>query len=274
MRVKSFGPELGKSAAAVNAPKRQYIFGARLTPKHARLLAPGTDNGLAARFDDSGTDEKAFATKSAILHTRDIADEVPQFFFDSLGLRLAGGLLAQLSNELLDLVIEQPLGPASESGFVVGMLFAAQERHEHFARVFQRMIEVHDLSGRGKTEPSHIGQALGPIDEQDHLHQALDLPATDLNATGFGQMLLRLLIAGFIGPFQAHEPGQGRRVTALQPQSRIGRIMALLFAFVIVVIPCQREGTEQAVNPGAGSSLVMLAWLGLVSRVELVGGIL
>src|SRR5258706_8642361 len=108
----------------------------------------------------------------------------------------------------------------------------------------------------------------------DPLHQALDLPATDLNATGFGQMLLRLLIAGFIGPFQAHEPGQGRRVTALQPQSRIGRIMALLFAFVIVVIPCQREGTEQAVNPGAGSSLVMLAWLGLISSVDLVGGIL
>ncbi len=75
----------------------------------------------------------------------------------------------------------------------------------------------------------------------DPLHQALDLPTTDMNATGFGQMLLCFLIAGFIGPFQTHEPGQGWRVTALQPQSRIGRIMSLLFAFVIVVIPFQGE---------------------------------
>jgi len=73
------------------------------------------------------------------------------------------------------------------------------------------------------------------------LHHALDLPATDVNAAGFGQMLLCLLVAAFIGPLQTHEPGQGRRVSALQAQGSIGWVVPLLFAFVIVVIPLQGE---------------------------------
>ena len=109
------------------------------------MLAPGPNDGFAARFDHSRADEKGLATKSAVLHTRNIVEEVSQLFFDSFGLRLAVALLATLSDELLNLVIEQPLGPASESGFVVGMLFAAQKRHKDFASVFHRVIEVHDL---------------------------------------------------------------------------------------------------------------------------------
>src|SRR5438094_8305389 len=113
MRVKSLGPELAESAAAVNATKRQHVFGTRLAPKHARLFAPGADYGFAARLDHSGTDKEAFLTESAILHAGDIADEVTQLFFHRLGLRLAGAFLTDLSNELFDLVVEQPLGPAS-----------------------------------------------------------------------------------------------------------------------------------------------------------------
>jgi hypothetical protein len=36
----------------------------------------------------------------------------------------------------------------------------------------------------------------------DRLHHPLDLPSRDMDAAGFGQMLLGLLIAAFVGPLQ------------------------------------------------------------------------
>ena len=78
--------------------------------------------------------------------------------------------MASLGDEFLHLVFEQLLSPASQSGFVVGMFFAAEQCHQDFAGVLQGVIEIHDLDRRAKTKPSHIGQSVGSIDEENDLH--------------------------------------------------------------------------------------------------------
>jgi hypothetical protein len=76
------------------------------------------------------------------------------------------------------------------------------------------------------------------------LHQALDLTRRDVNAAGLGQVQLGLLVTGFIGPFQTENPGQSRRVTSFQTQRRIGGIVPLPLAFVIVIVPLQFKPPE------------------------------
>ena len=51
--IKPVLPELSQPAAAVDAAQGQHIFGTGLAPKHARLLATGTDDRFAARFNDA-----------------------------------------------------------------------------------------------------------------------------------------------------------------------------------------------------------------------------
>ena len=78
-------------------------------------------------------------------------------------------LLTGLSDQLLHLVLEQSPGPASEPLGVIGMLSTAQQRRQYFARVLERMIEVHDLDGSREAEPPHVGQALSSVNEQHQL---------------------------------------------------------------------------------------------------------
>src|ERR1035441_3893054 len=80
------------------------------------------------------------------------------------------------------------------------------------------------------------------------LDQSLDLPGRDLNAAGLFQVLVGLLVAGFIGPLQAHQPRQGRRATPLQSQGGIGRIVPLLLARMIVIVPFQGEEPEDTID--------------------------
>ena len=55
-----------------------------------------------------------------------------------------------------------------ETGWVVRMVFAAQECFQHLAGVFERMIKIDDLGGGGKAKPAPVGQSRGPVDEQHH----------------------------------------------------------------------------------------------------------
>ena len=87
-------------------------------------------------------------------------------------------------------------------------------------------------------------------------------------------MLLGLLVAGLIGSFQAHQPGQGGGAASLQSQGRIGRIVPLLLARMIVVVAFQGEEPEDAIDGQWRSPLALPAWFGLVSRVDAVGGLL
>ena len=53
MRVEPSLPELVEATTRMDAAQGQNVFGAWLTPKHARLLAAGTNDGLAAGLDDA-----------------------------------------------------------------------------------------------------------------------------------------------------------------------------------------------------------------------------
>ena len=122
--------------------------------------------------------------------------------------------------------------------------------------------DIHDGDGAAAGFGLPLLPSLRPCSHP--LDHALDLPGTGVNATGLGQMLLRLLITGFIGSLQAHQPGQGRRVTRFQAQRGIGGVMTLPLAFMVVIVSLQRERTEHALDLGADPSLVVLAWLGLI----------
>jgi hypothetical protein len=60
----------------MDAAQGQDVFGTGHTPKHARLLATSTDDGLAAGFDDAGPNEEAVTPEGALLHAADIVDEI------------------------------------------------------------------------------------------------------------------------------------------------------------------------------------------------------
>jgi len=87
-------------------------------------IASGADHFLAARLDHTGTDEETLTAKGAILHARDVVDEVGQFPFDCGGLGLAQALLSARSDQFLHLVFEQLPSPAPQTGFVVWALLA------------------------------------------------------------------------------------------------------------------------------------------------------
>jgi hypothetical protein len=106
------------------------------------------------------------------------------------------------------------------------------------------------------------------------LNQALNLARAEVDAAGFPPMVLGLLIAGFIGSLQADQASQGRCFVPLQAQRGLGRIMALFFACMVIVIALQFEGTKDAIDPQAFPSLALLARFGLVGGVDAVGGLL
>ena len=87
-------------------------------------------------------------------------------------------------------------------------------------------------------------------------------------------MPLRLLETGFISPLQTHQSTQSRAVTALQPQPGIRREMPGSFPWVVIVIALELEGTKQALHRQLDPAFAMLARLGLVARVDLVGRVL
>jgi hypothetical protein len=110
-----------------------------------------------------------------------------------------------------------------------------------------------------------LGRLSHPLD------QALNLPCADPDAAGFQQMVFGFLVTGLVGSLQATQSRQRGRATHLQPQRRIGRIMSLLFAFLVVVVALQFAGAKDALDAEAGPPLVVLARLGLVGGINAVG---
>ena len=104
------------------------------------------------------------------------------------------------------------------------------------------------------------------------LDQPVDLACADRDPAGLGQMQLGLLIAGFVGAFQTDQPRQRRAAAAFQSQGGVGRIMALLFAGMIIIVPGQREAAKQALDLDGFATLAPLPWPRLVAGIDLVGG--
>jgi len=105
----------------------------------------------------------------------EIALEITQFLRHGLGLRLTPASLASFFNQRPDLVFEQSLGPTSLPGFAFRMVFT-QQGVEHSARVFQRMVKVHDLHAALEAIFAHVFQTGGAIDQHHHLAGAAQTP--------------------------------------------------------------------------------------------------
>jgi hypothetical protein len=125
MGGESVFPKSPEPAAGVDAAQSQKIFGAGFAPKHARLFTARTNHCFAARFDNARANEKAFSSKSPILHPIDVVYEITQFFFHGLSVKFASALRTSLSYQLLDLVLEQSFSPLGQSALIFRMLFAA-----------------------------------------------------------------------------------------------------------------------------------------------------
>jgi hypothetical protein len=103
---------------------------------------------------------------------------------------------------------------------------------------------------------------------------ALNLPGRHVDAAGLFQMSLGFQVGGLVGAFQAEEFGQCRRIAPFQSQRRVGRVMALLFAGVIIVLATEDEAPKHTVHPEGLPALAHLSWLGLVGRIDPVGRLL
>ncbi len=161
-------PELADSPAVVDAAEGEDIFGPRLGPKHAGLLATPANDRLATSLDDARADEVAGLTVSAVLHATHVADEVAQGVFHGEFLWPAGAFLPGFLDQSLDLVFEQAFGPRALPLFVIGMILA-DEGVENLACMFQRMIEIYDLDAVLEVELAHLFQSSRPVDEQHDL---------------------------------------------------------------------------------------------------------
>jgi len=83
-----------------------------------------------------------------------------------------------------------------------------------------------------------------------------------------------LLVAGFIGSFQAHQPGQCRRLAGFQAQRRVGRVMPQELALMIVVITLQFERPEEALEGDLHAALALTTRFGLASGIAPIGQLL
>src|SRR6266508_5475230 len=86
MPIEAHFPEILQPPAGLDAAQGQNVFGARLAPKHAGLLAASSDDRFASGLNDARADEEALSAEGAILHPCHVVDEVAQFFFHGLGL--------------------------------------------------------------------------------------------------------------------------------------------------------------------------------------------
>jgi hypothetical protein len=99
-------------------------------------------------------------------------------------------------------------------------------------------------------------------------HEPLNLASRDVDATGFLQMVLGLLVAGLIGSLQAYQSCQSRSAATLQPERGIGRIMSLLFAFVVGLETHVQLKTNAKISCGRANEFGEHYGCGLTMRVD------
>ena len=104
------------------------------------------------------------------------------------------------------------------------------------------------------------------------LDGALNLPRRNGNAAGLLQMPLGFQVGRLIGSFQAHELGQGRRISPLQTQRGVHRIMACLLARMVIIIPLQLGAAKEALHRQVFPALANLPRLGLISSIRTIHG--
>jgi len=106
----------------------------------------------------------------------DITLKITQFRLHGLRLRLTSAGPASFFNQRLDWSLSKRLAHRRCRVFVVRMVFA-QQGVEYPARVFQRMVKVHNLHTALEAVFAHVFQTAGAINEHHHLAGAAQAPA-------------------------------------------------------------------------------------------------
>jgi len=81
-------------------------------------------------------------------------------------------------------------------------------------------------------------------------------------------------VGRLVGTFQTDQLGQRRRIAHLQTQCGVGRIVALILARVIVVIPLQPEAAKDSLHRDGFPALATLPGFGLIAGIGPVSGLL
>ena len=78
-------PVIRKAAVEITASEGDNGVRSADTPEHPGLFETGTNDGLAARLNDTRPDEQVLAAKLGIAHPRSVPGEVLGFDTDLLG---------------------------------------------------------------------------------------------------------------------------------------------------------------------------------------------
>lgn len=102
-----------------------------------------------------------------------------------------------------------------------------------------------------------LGRALLPLlgGDTDPLDHALNLAGRNADATGVLEVPLGFEVGLFVGPFQAQQLGQSRRVADFQAQRVIGWAMSLVLTGTIIVVTAQREAAKYSLYPEGVAAL-------------------
>jgi hypothetical protein len=185
------------------------------------------------------------------------------------------------------------IGSRARGGFFISLVLgedAPQIRHAGFGTAVGlfawtplQFLFAHGHAGGigadiqdGHRRTAGLGWALLPrLGRSTHpLHHSLNLSRGHVNAAGFGQVLLRFLIAHFIGPLQTQQPRQSRRVGHFQTQRGIGWVVSLFLARMVVIVALQFKGAKHALQLQRFPPFPLLSRLGLVGGVQAVGSLL
>jgi hypothetical protein len=190
--------------------------------------------------------------------------------------QIGGGLIvAQRSALVVELMLGEHAAKGSHAclGLAIGGLsfapfeFLAPHRHSGVIRL---NVENFGIAGLGRT---FAAQPFGG--GWSHTQNfTLDLAFSHGNAPHFLEMKRGLLVAGFIGAFQAYEPSQRRCVTAFQTEGLVGGMAALLLAGVVVVVALQGGVAKNSLDLDGLAAFADFARLGLVCGIDLVSGFL
>src|SRR6266404_828382 len=120
-------------------------IGAANGPEHSGAFEPGADEGLAARFDHSGTHEQSLLTELRVTHARGVALEIVGLRLDVLcQLQPFGAQGAQAIHQWFDLAVIQEMlmthHPASFGRHIAGIELAAE-----LPQVLSGVIKIHDF---------------------------------------------------------------------------------------------------------------------------------
>ena len=143
--------------------------------------------------------------------------------------------------------------------------------HGHARGIGTDIEDGHRLALRQRPGGTALLPLLGR--RSNVLYRALDLSGRNADAARFPQMLLSFLIAGFIGSFQANQSQQCGCFASFDAQGGIRRVMTNAFARVVIVIPLQDKGAEDAIDRERLPPLALFSGFGLVGGLDLLAAV-